>query len=119
MERALEKIARQLLAFDEASLSSLWEKYAAVVQNFEPTRKWEEAVMIFGLIQSVRWKNQLFNYHWKQSSGAEGVPEDLTLLGQSKPLFEAAPKSEDGTANGADKRGKLLRFRPREDDESV
>ena len=119
MERALEKIARQLLAFDEASLISLWEKYAAIVQNFEPTRKWEEAVVIFGLIQSVRFKNQLFNYHWKRTSGVEGLPEELTLIGSRAP-FESAPKSsEDGAAGGADKRGKLLRFRPREDDESV
>ena len=118
VERALEKIARQLLAFDEASLTSLWEKYAAIVQDYEPTRKWEEAAVIFGLLQGVRWKNQLFNYHWKQSSSPGGPLEELTLLG-SKPPFERPGKSENGVVDGADKRGKLLRFRPREDDESV
>lgn len=120
MEKALEKLARQLMAFDEASLTSMWEKYAAMVQNFEPTKRWEEAVVIFGLIQSIRWKNQLFNYHWKQSNSPEGLPDSLPFIG-SRPPFEKRPgaESEDGVSGGADKRGKLLRFRPREDDEPV
>lgn len=118
MERALEKIARQLLAFDEASLISLWEKYAAIVQHYEPTRKWEEAVTIFGLIQGVRWKNQLFNYHWKRSSGPGGALEEVPLVGSRPPLVEAG-KSEHGAGDRVDKRGKLLRFRSREDDEPV
>ncbi|WP_461209844.1 hypothetical protein [Desulfocurvus sp. DL9XJH121] len=119
MERALEKIARQLLAFDEASLTSLWEKYAAIVQNFEPTKRWEEAATIFGLIQGVRWKNQLFNYHWKQSSGLGDLPEEPHLVGSSRPPFGEMSEHGADADVGADKRGKLLRFRPREDDEPV
>lgn len=64
MEKILEKIAKQLLAYDEASLLSLWDKYHDLVKRFEPTKKWEEAALIFGLIQAVRWKNQLFNAKW-------------------------------------------------------
>lgn len=120
MERALEKLARQLMAFDEASLTSLWDKYAAIVQQFEPTKRWEEATVIFGLIQAVRFKNQLFNYHWKQSTSPGDLPEHPPLLGSRSP-FEKRPTdgSEEGVAGGVDKRGKLLRFRPREDDEPV
>ncbi|MBU1004080.1 MAG: hypothetical protein KKE73_16325 [Proteobacteria bacterium] len=129
MEKALEKLARQLMAFDEASLTSMWEKYAALVQNFEPTKRWEEAVVTFGLIQSIRWKNQLFNYHWKQSSNPDGLPEPLSFAG-SRPPFEKRPGQgsenglagsgdKQGGAGSGDKRGKLLRFRPREDDEPV
>ncbi|BBD09335.1 hypothetical protein [Desulfovibrio ferrophilus] len=120
MEKALEKLARQLMAFDEASLTSMWEKYAAIVQNFEPTKRWEEAVVTFGLIQSIRWKNQLFNYHWKQSSSPEDLPDQMPIIGSKSPFEKRPePESENGAAGGADKRGKLLRFRSREDDESV
>lgn len=116
MDKALEKMARQLLAYDEASLSSMWEKYAEMVQHFEPTKRWEEAAVAFGMIQAVRWKNQLFNYHLKeQSIPFEGVPEGMSRppMGDKKP---GEGKLEDG---GEAKAGKLLRFRPREDDESV
>jgi len=74
VEKALERMARQLMGYDEASLASLWEKYAARVQHFEPTRKWEEAALILAMIQSMRWKNQLFNFHWKQSADGPGHP---------------------------------------------
>ena len=36
LENALLKLARQLVAFDEASLMDLWEKYAEDVRRFEP-----------------------------------------------------------------------------------
>lgn len=64
MEQLLIKMARQLDGLDEASLMSLWDKYAAIVARFEPTRRWEEAALIFSLIQGKRWKNQLFNQQW-------------------------------------------------------
>ena len=63
MERMLQKMAQQLNAYDEASLTDLWEKYASIVERFEPTKRWEEATLIFSLIQAVRLKNQLFNQH--------------------------------------------------------
>ncbi len=74
MERVLEKMAKQLNVYDEASLMELWNKYAARVHDFEPTQQWEQACLIFCMIQSIRWKNQLFNYHLKQST----VPEQVT-----------------------------------------
>ena len=69
MERMLQKLAQQLNAYDEASLMSLWDRYAAVVDRFEPTKRWEEASLVLCLIQAVRWKNQLFNHHWGPARG--------------------------------------------------
>lgn len=67
VENRLKKIAKELYSFDEASLLQLWEKYHDIVKRFEPTRKWEESVLILGMIQTVHWKNQLFNLKWADS----------------------------------------------------
>lgn len=64
MEQALIKMARQLDTLDEASLLTLWEQYAHRVANFEPSKRWEEAVLVFSLIQAKHWKNQLFNHNY-------------------------------------------------------
>ena len=82
MEKLLVRRAQQLDAIDEASLMSLWSKYATTASRFEPTKRWEEATLIFSLIQAKRWKNQLFNYYWSQQSrpGAQDqieAPESL------------------------------------------
>lgn len=64
MEKLLLKLARQLDSLDEASLMALWSKYATIASRYEPTKRWEEACLVFSLIQAKRWKNQLFNYNW-------------------------------------------------------
>ncbi|MGE4298297.1 MAG: hypothetical protein AB7E47_09745 [Desulfovibrionaceae bacterium] len=129
MEHVLLKIARQLNAYDEASLMSLWDKYSETVQNFEPTKRWEEAALVFGLIQALRWKNQLFNYHWAEDARpAAGGPH----LTRTAPSLEDIPDTpgaaaRDGEASRAPgapstpvkQRAKVLRFRSREDDEPV
>lgn len=66
MEKLLLSLAKQLDALDEASLMDLWSKYATLTSRFEPTRRWEEACLIFSMIQAKHWKNQLFNYNWSQ-----------------------------------------------------
>ncbi len=66
MEQLLLRLARQLDALDEASLMALWDSYAEKVHRFEPTKRWEEAALVFSFIQAKRWKNQLFNHHWSQ-----------------------------------------------------
>ncbi len=68
MEELLIKMARQLDDIDQASLESLWEKYAEIVNDFEPTKQWEEAVLILSFIQAKHWKNQLFNTQWVMRS---------------------------------------------------
>ncbi|WP_348771080.1 hypothetical protein [Pseudodesulfovibrio sp. zrk46] len=126
MEKALLKLARQINAFDEASLMSLWEKYAEIVANFEPTKRWEEAVIVFNLIQSTRMKNQLFNYNWAQSRMPGEEPSDIDLMALTAPQTpvqrepvqdspealeaeEAAREEEKKKA----RRGKLLTLTPK------
>ncbi len=112
MDKILEKIARQILAFDEASLASLWEKYATRAKQFEPTKSWEEAVIIVSIIQGMQWKNQLFNYHWKEAADPDQAFQSPLSLPeqqgeQSKEKQPLAGASSDG------KSGKILPFRPR------
>ncbi len=61
MERALEKLAEQILSFDEASLASLREKYRLRIEHFDGTKDWEKAVIIYCIINAVSLKNTLFN----------------------------------------------------------
>lgn len=61
LESALDKLAERILSLDEASLSSLWEKYKVRMEHFEPSKEWEKAVIIFFIINAVRAKNHIFN----------------------------------------------------------
>lgn len=100
MEKVLKKLADQLNSLDEASLISLWDKYYQKVQKFTPSREWEEDVLILSLIQSIRWKNQLFN-HCLAHQVQEKPGEEKKSMG-----------SEVG--NKVKKSAKVLNFRPRE-----
>ncbi len=126
MEQVLLKLARQLRAFDEASLMALWDKYAESVTRFEPSQRWEEAVLVLAMIQGMRFKNQLFNLHWAEGrlpgqpatpapavaapapSAAPETPEQADPAGQPKPSPGA----------GKPRRGKVLAFRPKDRGES-
>ena len=103
MERILMKMADQLAEFDEASLTSLWDKYEGVVREFQPTKRWEQAVMILGMIQALRWKNHLFNHHWAAQQKPTDRPEGPTL-----PLDWL----ESGKVRGQSKPAKVLPFVP-------
>ncbi|HUH66480.1 MAG TPA: hypothetical protein VLZ07_08605, partial [Syntrophales bacterium] len=61
LESALNKIAAKILNLDEASLAGLWEKYKAKMENFDSTKEWEKAVIVFFIINAVRVKNHIFN----------------------------------------------------------
>jgi hypothetical protein len=61
MEKALEKLAEQILSFDEASLASLREKYRLRIEQFDATKEWEKAVIVYCIINAVSMKNTLFN----------------------------------------------------------
>jgi hypothetical protein len=61
IESALNRLAERILSLDEASLSSLLEKYKARMEQFEPSKEWEKAVIIFFIINAVRAKNHIFN----------------------------------------------------------
>jgi len=138
VEKVLLKLAGQLSAFDEASIMSLWEKYAQQVSNFEPSKRWEESVLIFGMIQAMRFKNQLFNYHWSEGGSPskcdappcppdfpKPVPDNATS--SSGPASPAGPASITGKPHTTKKsvknatggkdggRGKVLEFKPKEE----
>lgn len=101
MEKILKKLADQLNTLDEASLINLWDKYYAKVQSFTPSREWEEDVLILSLIQSVRWKNQLFNHCMHNQTLQE--PEEKDISNSRPPNGDRSKKS-----------AKVLSFRPRE-----
>lgn len=120
IEKALLKIARQINAFDEASLMSLWEKYAERVRHFEPTKRWEESVIIFNIIQSTRLKNQLFNYNWAQSRmpGDDATELDLAALTAPEPRpveSEPDPEADAGENGRRERKGKVLTLTPKKD----
>lgn len=79
MEQLLVKLARQLDALDEASLMALWEKYANIVSQFEPTKRWEEAALVFSLIQAKHLKNQLFNYNWAEQVRPSTFSNEMSI----------------------------------------
>jgi len=75
MEKALERVAEQILSFDEASMSSLREKYRSKVEHFDGTRDWEKSVIIYCIINAVSVKNNLFNENLLKREGKkEGKP---------------------------------------------
>ena len=123
MERMLQKLAQQLNAYDEASLMSLWDRYAEQVEAFEPSKRWEEASLVFCLIQAVRWKNQLFNLRLAQASrpgGGETLPPgfdqvDSFLRRNADDLPLPAPAGGAAPARSK-KRCKILRFSRRKSD---
>ena len=112
VEKALLKLAKQLGAYDEESLLSLWDKYADQVASFEPSKRWEEAVLALAMIQGVRFKNQLFNYHWSKSRESAG-DHSAPAPGAPAPGRPSGPRPAGGHGRG--KGGKVLRFVPRED----
>ena len=63
LEQALDKIAEQIIALDEASLTQQRQRYLDRLFHFEPTKEWEKAVIIYFLINGVIAKNNLFNQH--------------------------------------------------------
>ena len=63
LEKALDKIAEQIIALDEASLTQLRKFYLDRLFNFAPTKEWEKAVIIYFIINGVIAKNNLFNQH--------------------------------------------------------
>ena len=86
MRKALDKLAEQILSFDEASLSGLLDEYRRKMDNFEATREWERAVIIFFIINSVRVKNLMFNENVLKKT-AKGAP-------QGEPEGPGAPRKK-------------------------
>ncbi len=83
LENALDKIAEQIIALDEASLTSLRKLYLDRLFNFAPTKEWEKAVIIYFIINGVIAKNNLFNQHIAtgQTGETKKGPEDKGTQG--------------------------------------
>ena len=71
LEESLNKIAENILSLDEASLTSLWEKYRTQAEHFSFSPEWEKAVLIFSIINSIRVKNAVFNEQLLNKKDAE------------------------------------------------
>jgi hypothetical protein len=111
----LEKLAKQLVALDEATLTSLWDQYHDKVQRFEPTKRWEEAALILAMIQAVRWKNQLFNVKWdQQRSPAEHGDRSGEGREDSPPARIRGEEDEERGETGSQDqdKGRIIPFRP-------
>ena len=61
IDDVLKKIAGQIMALNEENLTALLPKYKAIMNEFAPTREWEESVIIYFLINGLRIKNSQFN----------------------------------------------------------
>jgi len=83
IEQALNKIADNILALDEASLASLWEKYRKRMEEVQISRDWERAVIVFFVINAVRAKNQLLNEQILNLQ--EGRPPNSAKPAKKKP----------------------------------
>lgn len=110
MEQLLLKMAKQLDSIDEASLDNLWEKYAQIVNNFEPTTRWEEAVLVLSFIQAKSWKNQLFNTQWAMRSKLSALI-DIDETGTNL-KFDGMVK-EINNKNKPKKKATVLQFDPK------
>lgn len=116
MEHLLLKLAAQLDAMDEASLMSLWEKYAGIVSQFEPSRRWQEAALVLSLIQAKRWKNQLFNVQWAARTRAGHSGETAPDL--PPPAFTLErPAGAEKDAPSSGRRATVLAFHPRRNED--
>ena len=73
LENSLNKIAESILHIDEASLTSLWDKYKNKVEQFSNSSEWEKAVIIFSLINAVRAKNAIINENLLKNNSSNKI----------------------------------------------
>ena len=83
LEKALDRLAQQIISLDEASLTQLRKTYLNRLLQFEPTKEWEKAVIIYFIINGVIAKNNLFNHHILEQEEGEKPkgPEDKSSKG--------------------------------------
>jgi len=90
IEKTLLNIADKILSLDEASLAGLWKKYKERMEHFDASREWEQSVLIFFIINSVRVKNEIFNEQVlrlprdKQETPTKKASKDVSYLKRVK-----------------------------------
>jgi hypothetical protein len=94
LDQTLEKMAEKILGFDEASLTSLWEKYKRKMGHFEVSREWEKAVIVFFIINAVRAKNHIFNEQIQKMNDSPPPPEVMPLKKGKPELKLVKPAGE-------------------------
>jgi len=82
LEESLNKIAENILYLDEASLTSLWGKYKAKMEDFSFSPEWEKSVVIFSIINSIRVKNAVFNEQMLQKQTSPTAPSPPSKSGK-------------------------------------
>lgn len=85
LETSLDKIAENILYLDEASLTGLWDKYKAKMEQFSYSPEWEKSVIIFSIINSIRVKNAIFNEQLLNIGSREAPPSEKK---QGKPYLK-------------------------------
>jgi hypothetical protein len=73
MEKTLSQIVDRILQLDETELTRLLPEYKRIMDDFQPTKEWEKAVITYFVINAVRVKNTLFNDHIEKQN-AKGKP---------------------------------------------
>ena len=87
LENSLNKIAENILHIDEASLTSLWDKYKNKVEQFSNSSEWEKAVIIFSLINAVRAKNAIINENLLKNNSSNKIKSPQKTV-KEKPYFK-------------------------------
>ena len=85
IEATLHKLAEHILSLDEASLTSLWQKYKTQIEHFEISKEWDKSVIIFFIINAVRAKNQMFNEEIQKRQHSQPEPEKAPRRPRGKP----------------------------------
>jgi len=80
LDKTLEQIAQKINMLDEASLTRLLPRYKLKMEEFEPTPEWEQAVIIFFLINAVRVKNTIFNENVAKGKKKKSKEEKINPL---------------------------------------
>ena len=87
LEKLLNKIAENILHLDEASLTSLWDKYKNKVEQFSNSAEWERAVIIFAIINAARAKNAIINENLLKNSSSNKT-KSLPKTVKEKPYLK-------------------------------
>lgn len=90
LENSLNNIAEKILRIDEASLTSLWDKYKNKVEKFSGSVEWEKAVIIFSIINAVRTKNAILNENILKHNSVRKTksPEKPKEISKAKPYLK-------------------------------
>ncbi|MBM4287303.1 MAG: hypothetical protein FJ135_03975 [Deltaproteobacteria bacterium] len=61
IKKTVEDLAAKILSLDEEDLAEHLTHYKKIMEDFNPTPEWEQAVIAFFLINGVRVKNNLMH----------------------------------------------------------